>query len=309
MPEITSAEKLQNDKDRVFIKGYDELLKEYNRLKDENDKQVSDAQKICESLQVQAEELEKKIAGMEEQFKAEYAQKIRNLDDREVKIIANEKLQDAKERDLSTRKSELDAFENVLITKNQAILDETKVLINNNNALSADIYQTQRETEKQKERNSDLLKEIAIEKAAAIRSQALADQKIENLQELQNEVLAQTEHVNTIKFEAEKTWQSVQDKERDVQRLLDALHTKEEANTKKMNEVNLALKACESKKAEIQSMLDEQQKNLENLGTIGAQNKTEAIALRTLQVDLNNKDRELREREANVKKLEEKVVL
>ena len=287
----------------------EELKRESNLVRDQNDKAISDTKIVVKDLEKVKNELEQDILNLQLKFNKEYSSHVALFEKDKEQLAIDISNSDSRSRELDEKENKLKKqSEEFLITQND-LIEKNKELINSNNAILAEITQSRKQVNQCAIENNNasevLSKREALLQDAIIRleneSKAL-DQKKSELVDLKEEATSLNNKANSLFEKAQVIKES---NAKDINILNEKIS---EQNFLKIENQNL-LDEIQEQKNKNQILVDEQVKNLNTIQLVTEKNKADLIALRALEAMININSREIKERMNNLKILESNVKL
>ena len=295
--------------DKILINSLEDLQRESTRLRDEQERIVEEANKKVFDASLEYKKLLDLIANGQVQFDADNKQRIEVLSARQLEI-------ETKENDVNDRLRALEASEESFrkfisnATKEQSDLSaQNKEALATNRAILADIALNQAALSKEKQEVLALREDLEIKSSQVELSMKTAALVLEQGDSLRNEAIKNQVAANATLREAEEALKSVNGIKAYNIALINELDAKRVTNEQELKAIAAASHALEAKGNELTIKASENAAALKTLQDGSERNKAEMIALRALQQALNAKEREIKEREANLKALEAKAIL
>jgi chromosome segregation ATPase len=299
--DLTQAKKVREDLENI--------TREHRRLKDENERNVEDAQKKVKEAETKYDALLEKINHLDNEFKKEYAGRIEAFEIREAKLSADQEAFELKAQELDKREVNFNKSIDVIATQQKEMVEKNEAILANNRLILSDISNTQQSINLVKQTN-DVIKKALEEKQSTVEELSkTVSIDIAKLENIKNDIAAKESEVARMLVEIQSTKNEIESIRFINSNILASIEEKNIENLKTLQDINNKLSILDARKLEIKQMLDNQVSELKIVQDVSERNRAEMIALRALQVDLNIKDREIKERLNNLKLLESQAKL
>ena len=284
-----------------------DLNRESNRIKDQIDKDVSDAKLEMRALEKKSVALGAKIKSLDVDFKAEYEKRFKVLEDKEQRCAENQNKADADRRVLDEKIKEFNSLKNKRDSEKKSL---GKRIVEKEKLIDLRISGLDEEKE-----------DVAEEKSTLVRIKNDLHKSIEQYKKERSLLDSEIKAVAKEKSFAQGLFLQAQEKLKSVDIKLEEVKRIQLSNKEDLKEIDIKIeniaalmstlekKAAEvaKKKADLVDSINDQEKNKRIIQEVSKRNHSERISLFAMKKVLDQKDIEIKERMKNLEILEAKV--
>lgn len=286
-----------------------EVQRQTALIRDQNNTDQIQANQSISVLNAKIEQAQTDLDNLEQKFTNAFAARLQLLKDREDKLVSDQAECNQVKRTLGIQQDSLDELTSSTMVKNQEILDKIIVAIAKNKTALFNINEAQGILNQQNIDYQNAIANLALDKASVLTKQAQADEKVQDAQDLMDQANKLKNDAENATMEAQNTIQQAIDKHNEISGLIADLNAKQVVNEKALSDIQAAKDDLVAQQNKLHALVDQQNANLITIQHVSERNQSQAIALRSQEITVNQMQRDLDIREANVKALEANVKL